>query len=138
VGDEVSETILNIQEVSDRKVGRWQTYDGYTVTTDRQVIALLISNRQSCCEHWGYFMSEDDTDEFVGAALLDLKISDTALNPQKMEANDVGDVYDGDVMFVTLETDRGPLQFVAYNQHNGYYGHTALVSSQQLAYETAL
>ena len=35
-------------------------------------------------------------------------------------------------MFVNVETDKGLLQFVAYNEHNGYYGHEACVISKHL------
>ncbi len=38
-------------------------------------------------------------------------------------------------MFVNLETNKGTLQFVAYNEHNGHYGHEAKVTCKQLACE---
>lgn len=41
-------------------------------------------------------------------------------------------------MFVDLITDRGVLQFVAYNEQNGYYGHLAKVESRQLTHEETL
>jgi hypothetical protein len=41
-------------------------------------------------------------------------------------------------MFVNVETDRGTLQFVLYNSHNGYYGHKARVVSEQLKREEYL
>lgn len=85
-----------------------------------------IDNDQQCCEWWGYFMSEDDLDTFVGAKLLRVEVVDTCLRKEKLV-----DVYDGGTMFVDLVTDRGVLQFVAYNDHNGYYGHYATVRSTQ-------
>jgi len=39
-------------------------------------------------------------------------------------------------MFVDLLTNIDVIQFVAYNEHNGYYGHTASVSSNQLNFST--
>jgi hypothetical protein len=39
---------------------------------------------------------------------------------------------------VNIDTDRGQLQFVAYNEHNGYYGHNAVVVSKQLTHEECL
>ncbi len=41
-------------------------------------------------------------------------------------------------MFVNLETNVGLLQFVAYNSHNGYYGHDAVLVSKQLNLTEAL
>jgi hypothetical protein len=43
-----------------------------------------------------------------------------------------------EAMFVDIETDRGVLQFVAYNAHNGYYGHKARVQSTQLRHTVTL
>ena len=44
----------------------------------------------------------------------------------------------GGAMFVNLETSEGLLQFVAYNAHNGYYGHEAVLVSKQLNHEERL
>ncbi len=118
------ETILKIEETT------FETKDGFIITTSEQSIKLGIDNRQACCENWGYFMSEDDTSDFIGAKLIDVKITDTLLN-QNNEF-DVNNIYEGDVMFLNIETDKGLLQFVAYNEHNGYYGHEACVISKQL------
>jgi hypothetical protein len=118
------ETILKIEETT------FDGKDGFVITTSEQQIKLGIDNGQSCCENWGYFMSEDDTSDFIGAKLIDVKITDTLLKPN--DEFDVNDMYEGDVMFVNVETDKGLLQFVAYNEHNGYYGHEACVISKQL------
>jgi hypothetical protein len=115
------EKILNIEEVDVRGEA------GYQIKTNKQVISLLIDSYQSCCEDWGYFMSEEDTDSYIGANLTDIQITDTALNKESFN-----DFYNEQVMFVDLITDRGVLQFVAYNDHNGYYGHQARVISEQL------
>lgn len=109
--------------------------DGYIVTTNKQRIKLGISGFQACCEKWGYFLSQDDVSEFIGANVLDVAVVDTLLNVNQMD--DI-DIYEGDVMFVNIETSRGTLQFVAYNEHNGYYGHTAIVECEQLNYTTCL
>ena len=118
------ETILKIEETT------FEGKDGFVITTSKQQIKLGIDNGQFCCENWGYFMSEDDTSDFIGAKLIDVKITDTLLNPN--DEFDVNDMYEGGVMFVNVETDKGLLQFVAYNEHNGYYGHEACVISKQL------
>ena len=124
------EKILKIEETNfDGKCG-------FVITTDKQIVKLGIDDYQSCCENYGYFMSEDNLEDFIGSELLDIKITDTLLKPNN--EIDVNDIYEGDVMFVNIETSHGLLQFVAYNEHNGYYGHDACVVSKQLNYDTTL
>mgnify|MGYP006374940981 FL=1 len=130
------EKILRIEETNFKtKENDWNSYEGYKIITDKQTIKLGISNEQSCCERSGYFMSEDDFSEFIGANLIDLAITDTCLNTKKLEEEEL---YEPDLMFVNLNTDKGLLQFVAYNSHNGYYGHSAVVVSEQLNHEEVL
>ncbi len=111
---------------------------GYLVTTSKQKIKLLIDDEQGCCESWGYFWCNDDPQEFVGANLRDVTLTDMALNTKMVEAEEAHERDDGDIMFVNLETSRGTLQFVAYNCHNGYYGHPASVECKQLKHEECL
>lgn len=140
---EVIKEISEVQNVPTGDTEDWYRGDGYHITTDKQVIKLLINNGQSCCENWGYFMSEDDTKSFIGADLLELTITDTVLNthsvPEGLKDDDgVIRMYDGGIMFVNISTSKGLLQFVAYNEHNGYYGHTAYVISEQLTHQEGL
>lgn len=148
----MAERILNIEEVENHHVlnhDGWSSLSmsGFKVTTDMQGIYLLIYDQQARCENWGYFLSEDNPAEFIGAELVDIKITDTALKPQRLMENGIGtnelagiepEVYDGDIMFVDLVTSLGVLQFVAYNAHNGYYGHEAKVVSMQLEHSEVL
>jgi len=85
-------------------------------------------------------MSEDDTEQFHGAELLGIKVTDTNRVKQDVDGweDTILDQYGGDIMLIDIETDRGVLQFVAYNHHNGYYGHSAVVISSQLNYDTVL
>ncbi|PEO36747.1 DUF7448 domain-containing protein [Bacillus wiedmannii] len=124
------EKILQI-ETHEEEIG-WSDMEGYAITTDKQTIKLLINSGQCCCENYGYFMSEDNLEEFIGAELLDIKVTDTSRNVTKLKELDLEDMYGGDIMFVDLITSDGTLQFAAYNEHNGYYGHEAKVISQQL------
>lgn len=129
----MNEVILEIKEVSnpDKHVG----YDGYLIKTDKQEIFLGVSNGQCCCESWGVVLSEDTVDDYVGGYLIDIKVTDKALNSKVL--NEV--YYDeGGVMFVDLITTRGVLQFAVYNSHNGYYGHDAIVRSHDLNEDTYL
>jgi hypothetical protein len=145
-GDFTPEYIRMIEEFGDKYdyEGKAGGYSGYRITTSKQVIELGIWNVQDCCEIWGYFMSEDDLDSFLGAHLYDVRVVDTAQNVESLKKRELDytlqpypeDDWSVDrwanLMFVNLETDRGTLQFVAYNEHNGYYGHDAYVKARQL------
>jgi len=148
----MAEVIEAVTEIEERTEGEWgSTEAGFEIKTDRQTISLMIDNDQSCCEAWGYLMSEDDPAKFVGATLFGVRLTDT--NRSSMQFLKSGDegyyeadwddpkvehVSDGDVMFVDIQTDRGILQFVAYNSHNGYYGHEVRVKSEQLTHSEVL
>lgn len=130
------EKILRIEETNFKRNKKdWTTFEGFQIVTDKQTIKLGISDWQSCCERSGYFMSNDEIKEFEGANLIDIAIADTALNVKKLESEDL---YEPNLMFVNLNTSEGLLQFVAYNCHNGYYGHEAVVVSEQLKHEETL
>lgn len=134
-----NEKIISIREINyPNEID--ENSSGYVVTTTDQEIHLFIDNRHKCCENWGYFWCNDNVSDFVGARLYDVKVTDEIdgeIITQKL-ANEVSGNYEGLLMFVTLETDRGDLQFVAYNKHDGYYGHSAKVECKQIHYETTL
>lgn len=131
------EKIISIEETTfNIKDGQWTTeYDGFLIKTDKQTVKLGIDNGQSCCENFGYFMTDDNFKEFEGSELKNISITDTLLNTKKVTENSI---QEGEAMFVNIETSIGLLQFVAYNQHNGYYGHTAIVESTQFSTEEVL
>lgn len=123
--------------VSDETFGRdntgWNEFEGYKIVTSKRTIKLGIDFRHECCENFGYVTSEDDLSFFTGAVLLDMKFTDTALNTkimselQEVENDAAPDAMPTELMFVDFITDRGTLQFVFYNSHNGAYGHDAVV-----------
>tara|TARA_R110002020_G_scaffold318991_2_gene534692 strand:+ start:801 stop:1220 length:420 start_codon:yes stop_codon:yes gene_type:complete len=115
-------------------------YSGYKIHTDKQVISLLISNGQSCCEDWGYLMSEElnEGDDFIGANIISIEPVSLA-DIIKDEDEDDDDLWNyAPCIFINVNTDRGTLQFKAYNSHNGYYGHDVRVHSEQLKLEETL
>lgn len=109
---------------------QWGAYEGFEIATSKQTIRIGIDNSQCCCESFGSIMSVDDVKEFIGANIRQIVRVDEALNTKVVEA--VGDLDEGGAMFINIYTSRGLLQFVCYNAHNGYYGHSAVVVSQQL------
>ena len=125
------ENILSIKETTFKKDNDdWQSYDGYEITTDKQTIKIGISSEQSCCERFGYFITEDNLREYIGSDLISISQTNTVMDTQTI---DKLHLYDApNTMFITFETTRGAFQFVAYNSHNGYYGHDAIIISEQL------
>lgn len=123
--------IKKIEEVHDVSVAvlgfRGYHMDGYKVETDAHTFLVLISNYQSCCESWGYLASDDDLGYFLGATLVEVRLTDKALNQEVVEESDYYEGDDGGIQFVDFITDRGTFQLAVYNAHNGYYGHTILI-----------
>nr|UVY65240.1 MAG: PGDYG protein [Bacteriophage sp.] len=124
------EIIKNITEVSDVyfNVDKWNSYDGYCIETDSRQLYFVINNGQDCCENWGYLSSEDDFGSFIGSELKNVYVTDTKLGT--IVSNMKEDLDAGSAMFINVETTRGLLQFAAYNEHNGYYGHDVLLVSK--------
>ena len=136
----IEEHSCNAKDVPEIK-SDYGSFEGFRIVTNQQEILLLIDNQQNCCEDWGYFMSEDEFSGFIKAELLDISITDEALNEAKMKEHDIDDkskLYEGGMMFVDIKTSYGVLQFVAYNEHNGYYSHDAVVISRQLNHRESL
>jgi hypothetical protein len=159
----MTERIVKIEEFTrgDAMEDRFHDGDdvgcGYKIYTDKQVISLLVSNGQQCCESWGYLMSEElnEGDDFIGAnitSIAQVKEADITLacrtdhsnnNTSRESGNEsyIGldeepdDSYGERTVFINIHTDRGTLQFKAYNSHNGYYGHIVRVHSEQLDVE---
>ena len=133
----MSEIIKEIKDVSFKRDGKhFEDMDGFEVVTSEQVIRLGINCHGDCCSSQGYFMSNDDLNDFIGAELLGVEITDEALNKKKLHEHFSNE--DGGIMFVDLKTNKGVLQFVAYNSHNGYYGTTASIESKQLTDDRSL
>lgn len=108
------------------------SYEGVVLTLDDGTTYKLgIEDGQSCCEQSGYVTSHDNYEEFIGAEFLDYYITTEDL----CTIEDLHENYCGNMMFLTISTSKGDLQFVAYNDHNGYYGHDVLVVKDDTALE---
>ena len=105
----------------------YQDMDGYKVETEQHTIYVLIDNEQSCCENWGYFSSEDDFEQFIGAELKEINLTDKALNVSKFEESGYYDDCGG-IQFVNFVTSNDIFQLAVYNAHNGFYGHGILIA----------
>lgn len=162
----MKEVIQSITEFFDEKMysnqsQKEKTFDGFKIVTNQKVIILAIDNEQQCCEHVGYFMTNDNINEFIGAELNninyidgDLKVHTVITSIANIVNKDVIHTYsqyyvdirkkielgaeDNYALFVNFETNKGQLQFVAYNAGNGYYGHDFELMSKQLNYSTTV
>jgi hypothetical protein len=141
-----NETIVDIEEVvnfdSDRIPGLATNYrfiaDGFKIKTTIQDYYLLIENFQQCCEEWGYLHTEDNINDFVGAVVNEVTVMDTDDEIIDIESH-VGSAESIDSVFITFHTEKGNLQFVAYNAHNGYYGHEVyIVTGSTVAVDTVI
>lgn len=112
------------------------TFSGYYIITDKQTIKIGISDTQNCCEQWGYLITNDNVNDFIGAELISIEKVDTALNKNKIPDDNWEE--EANTMFINFNTPAGTLQFVVYNSHNGYYGHDAVLISKQLNIVTNL
>ena len=129
------EKIISITEIDEKN------FSGYRIKTTKQNIKLLMETTQQCCENAGYFISQENFDEFIDAEVYNVKLTDDCLNEAMLKQHDINPsdkYFRGGLMFVNLETSAGTLQFTAYNEHNGYYGHEAKVISSQLKYKECL
>ena len=127
----MNEIITRIWESDKRGI------EGYDITTNKRTISLEIDSMQQCCENSGFFMSSDNLKEYIGAKLIEVKVTDKLLNTKKLEELDLKEdpMEELHLMFVNIETSVGVLQFTAYNEHNGYYGHKARVLSTYVDHE---
>jgi len=127
------ETILSINEGTFNPVkDNHRSFEGIVIITDKQIIETGIEGGQDCCESFGYLTSEDNIKSFEGASLLGLTRTDTCLNVEQYNKEFPYGLDGGDTMFINIETSKGTLQIVVYNNHNGYYGHEAFIRSEQL------
>lgn len=127
----LAETILQIDEFATDN-GRYQyDYSGYIVETSGQTIYMIIDSGDGHCAS-GYMTSEDNIADFIGATLYNIELVNEAL--AVYDLSHIG--TDGDYFqFINFNTDRGTLQFVLYNIHNGYYGADVYIRCEQFEYE---
>lgn len=112
-------------------------YHGFIIYTNIQKIVFGISDYQSCCEEAGYLTTNDNIDDFIGAELTKIILVDKDLNHKAVKEIEAK-IDEGNMMFANIYTSNGVLQLVAYNAHNGYYSHDAVIVSKQLNLKTSL
>jgi len=114
------ETILEIKEIDGEYKDIKQDICGWEVRTNKRELYCLIASFQDCCEDWGYIISEDKPDYFIGATLLSVTEVDDELKVKDVAFDSIDDYSS---VFINFETSKGTFQLTVYNGHNGYYGH---------------
>lgn len=123
--------ITRINEVYDVKPGKeifheFTTFDGYEILLDdASKISLLVEGIQICYENWGYLWTSDNLNEFIGAEYVGTEVVNGDLSKRAVVEGHIP--AEEEAMFVNVLTNVGPLQFAAYNVHNGFYRHAVLV-----------
>ena len=115
--------IISIKEVCETI--KRTNFEGYRINTDNSEIVVLIEDGTQCCESAGYFSSNDDLSDFIGADLQNVILTDKELNSIVIEK--VKELYEPEIQFVNFETNKGNYQLTVYNAHNGYYSHDILI-----------
>jgi hypothetical protein len=128
--------IEKIEEIKNYKIDG-QLFDGFKISSQTEEILAIISNDQDCCEKFGYFATNDNINEFVGADIFGIDITSECLDKTRLEKEKLTkDWLDaGKVVFVDIQTNKGTLQLAVYNSHNGYYGHDIKIRSRNLIHE---
>ena len=75
---------------------------------------VLLDDDGQCCEERFITAETDDLDYYVGATLLDVEVSDVAVNDEPEALHEV--------RFLNIHTSKGVVTFATHNKHNGYYG----------------
>jgi len=119
----------------------YKVYAGYKITTNKQVISILICDEADGCESYGIITTDDDLPYYVGAEVVSIVSVDMDYKAHPLfgmiEPNiDLDDGNELECCFVDMNTSLGKIQFAIYNCHNGYYGHRVLVKSEQLSLDT--
>ena len=109
----LGKTIKTVENKDNVDVGRYDTADALVITFEDGSTLSLWDGGQSCCEH-RYMVVEADLPYFSGAKLVDIDIR------QMPDVEGDYDVHEAQVLVVT--TDKGVIDAVTHNEHNGYYG----------------
>ena len=117
--------IKEIKEIENDK------YDGYCIIlqdkNEVKKVEILIENGQSCCENWGYICSEDIFENFIDSRVIEVNTTSVEGETSIKDYMATEYIDEDEIMFLTLKTSKGILQFAVYNSHNGYYGHNAII-----------
>lgn len=109
------ETIKSVTYVDD-------DYIGYKIETNKQVISVLISDSQSCCENYGSKINMNDTECYI----TDVDEINKIIVDKKLKEIYWQDADEGIDIIFNLE-DEASFTCNIWNDHNGYYPHDYII-----------
>lgn len=147
----MKEIIKNIDRYVEFKHNR-PNFEGIDVKTNKQIVKLGLQNMLwsdiTVSENKSFFLSEYDFEKFIGAELLDIKITNRLNDIIEKEDTffQVVREYGAGTLYVDIVTSAGVLQFVAYrckgirgkkfrSWFRKRYKYKVVVISDQLKYE---
>lgn len=97
-------------------------YVGVKIETNKEDILCLIESGNFCCEDYGTYISTDyELSTIIGKSITSIKLGkESNIREPKSDDRDCNGVV------IRVETERGLIKLVAWNEHNGYYPHQIL------------
>jgi len=87
-------------------------------------ITMIISNSKHCCETYGVH-TPSGISKFIGATYSHIIINGIS------ECEDKIDEHARQIK-IEIHTDRGIMEIILYNQHNGYYSHDVYIKTENI------
>jgi len=109
-------TIKEIEVLDDRLA--WTGYN-FTMSDPSKNIICKISNSQKCCEHFGIH-TKNNLKDFIGSEYYSVTI----------EKEEQPNAECFTIVKVSINTSRGVILIILYNNHNGYYRHDFYIETQ--------
>lgn len=109
--------IQNIQY--DNNDTQWMGYT-FIMSDPEKNIQLKISSEKNCCEKFGVFTDANMLD-FIGAEYEEISVGDII----KMEGEDCNNSLQ---ITIKITTNKGAINILFYNIHNGFYKHDIKIS----------
>lgn len=107
---------------------------GIELQTSHQTIKVFINSTQYCCENYDILMVTPDKQlnpkELKGYTIQKVGWGKQTIHPDYKWIVENNSLFGEDVYYaiVNVETNKGLIQIIAFNNHNGFYPHLVKVS----------
>ena len=97
---------------------------GYKIkmTDSSKNIICKIDNNQQCCENFGVY-TENELNDFIGAEYYSVIVENDSLNDSDYNDN-------MEKIKISINTSKGKINILFYNEHNGYYAHDVFLQTE--------
>ena len=97
---------------------QWLGYKIVMSDTTKNIVCK-IDNEHICCEKWGVYV-KTELEQFIGAEYYSVHIG-------KINRDDDDEMT---TLNITINTNKGPIDILFYNQHNTYYPHDVYIKTK--------